>query len=159
MQARERLALAIGLAVALAVALFLLIEPMVRERGRLAAGLPRLSQDLVWMQGRLDDVRRLRAAGENGGESAPLAVVEVEGLLYELGLRARVRQVQSPAGQTAQLDLDAVDFGELAGFMLRVQEQGLGYVSGARIRRLEETGGMVMAELTLYPYRPAALTK
>ena len=40
MQARERLALAIGLALALAVALFLLIEPMARERGRLAADSP-----------------------------------------------------------------------------------------------------------------------
>ena len=90
------------------------------------------------MQARLGDVRRLRAAGQNGGASAPLAVAEVERLLHELGLRARVRQVQSAAGRAVQLDLDAVDFGELAGFMLRVQEQGPGYVSGARIRRLEE---------------------
>lgn len=152
-RARERLALSCAAVATLLTLLFLLFEPALDERRRLAAGIPQLRQDLTWMQAQLDELRRLRAVGAaRGATTASLSVAEVQRLLVELTLRAQFRQTQPASDRTVQLDFDAVNFAELAQFILRVEQQGLGYVSRAQIRRLAGTEGRVRAALTLRAY-------
>jgi len=60
---REQALLGGGAVVLLLTVAYLMIEPVLEERRRLAAEIPQLRQDLAWMQEHLAEVQRLRRAG------------------------------------------------------------------------------------------------
>ncbi|SCY16532.1 type II secretion system protein GspM [Thiohalorhabdus denitrificans] len=153
---RERAVLAGGGAALLLVLAYLLIEPHLAERQRLAREIPELREDLSWMREHVAEVKRL------GGESAGPASGSVEGersfgpalvedSLRGAGLADEVETLRSSGDEGVQVAFTRVAFPELAGWLGDLRQRSGAKVRTARIQRNEEQEGVVEAELTLVP--------
>ena len=94
---RQKQALMVASASLSAVVLFLLLEPLVEERRRLSAELPRLREDLAWMEAHVDKAKKLSVPAATEGQQVSPA--QVESLLQQTGIRQQVAGMQPLAGQ------------------------------------------------------------
>ena len=148
--AREKYGLFAVPAAVVAVVLFLLLEPLVDERRRLSAELPRLRDDLAWMESHVGQARQLNAPAVNGGTQA-VSAARVEALLQEAGMRQQVSAMQPLPEPGLLLSFNEVDFADLLVFVSRLQDEGYARVSGARVSGTDAYNGRVTAELKLLP--------
>lgn len=132
-----------------AVILFLVLEPLVDERHRLAAELPRLREDLAWMEAHADRAKKLSAPGVTAGQQVSPA--QVETLLQETGIRQQVAAMQPMTGQGMQLSFDSVNFPDLLVFISRLQDEGYARIGSTEVYGTGAYDGQVMAELKLLP--------
>jgi len=149
---RERNVLAAGAALLLITIVYLLIEPVIQQRARIQAELPRLREDLAWMQQQGATIEQLR--GSNGmvntGRSG-LTISLVEELLREAGVHAQVSDLRPGPGQSVVLRFNQVAYTQLMELLLQLRVRAAARVSLASITRLQDQPGMVEASLTLGP--------
>ncbi|MFP4615515.1 MAG: type II secretion system protein GspM [Thiohalorhabdus sp.] len=153
---RERVILAVGIAALLLVGAYLLIEPHLEERQRLAQEIPELREDLSWMREHLAEAKRL--GGESGapdpdageGESS-FGPALVEESLQGAELAEEVETLRSSGEEGVQVAFTRVAFPELVGWLGDLRQRSGAEVRTARIQRNGEQEGMVEAELTLVP--------
>ena len=132
-----------------AVILFLLLEPLVEERRRLSAELPRLREDLAWMEAHVDKAKKLDVpAVTAGGQVSP---AQVETLLQETGIRQQVAGMQPMAGQGMRLSFNSVNFANLLVFISRLQDEGYAHIGSTEVNGTDAYDGQVTAELKLLP--------
>lgn len=147
---RERWTLIAGASAVGVVALYLLVEPQIQERRRLAAELPQLRQDLAWMRQRVDAASRLNAGAR---KQNPDRESEVTPALVQEAVRASDLQDQlaelGTAGGGVRLSFEQVAFAQLVSLMQDVKRRANARVVAANIQRLPDESGMVRAELTL----------
>ncbi|HKL76820.1 MAG TPA: type II secretion system protein M [Gammaproteobacteria bacterium] len=149
---REQALLGGGAVVLLLTVAYLMIEPVLEERRRLAAEIPQLRQDLAWMQEHLAEVQRLRRAGTATprSEGAPrLTPARVEGALRQAGLGEQVAGLRPAGDGGVRVTFEQVAFPELAQWLHRLHQDSGATVTKARVRRLSGEAGMVEAQLTL----------
>ena len=150
--ARERVALVIA-AVALVITVgYLALEPALQERRRLAREIPKLRQDLAWMRGHVNEIRRLQAqsgsAAEPGAGSLTPAVVESS--LRGAGLAEKLEGLR-PEGNGVRLVFERIAFGKLLDWLRSFQRQTGAVARGAQVERIPDAPGQVKARLTLAP--------
>lgn len=148
---RERVALVVGGVALLATAGYLLLEPVIKERQRLAAEIPQLREDLTWMQEKLATVQRLQRQG-GGGASAPsraLTPALVQAAIRRAGLQEEVAGLRTARGGGVRVTFDQAPFAAVTEMLQDLRRRSGARVAGARIERLAETEGQVKAELTL----------
>ena len=148
--AGEKQGLTAAFVLLLAVALFLLLEPLVDERRRLSAELPRLREDLAWMEARVGMARELGAPVKND-EQPGISPARVEALLQEADMRQQVSGMQPLAGQGMLVSFNEVDFADLLVFISRLRVEGHARVAGTQVNGMGEDNGLVSAELKLLP--------
>lgn len=148
--AREKQGLTAASILLLAAALFLLLEPLVDERRRLSAELPRLRADLAWMEAHAGMAGELDAQAGNGEQPA-VSPARVETLLREAGMQQRISGMQPLAGQGLLLNFNEVNFADLLVFMSRLQDEGHAHVAATQVNEMGEADGLVSAELKLLP--------
>jgi type II secretory pathway component PulM len=150
--AREKLVLLAGAVILLLTTIYLVLEPVVQERERLQTEIPKLQEDLAWMQSHISDINRLR--GVVGAATVPvqtLTLAVVEDALREAGLKEQTTDLRPAAGQGVQLVFDQVAFADLMELLSQLQRRIAARVSQARIDRLENMPGMVKANMSLVP--------
>lgn len=148
---RERWVLMIGGAALGLTALFLIIEPVVRERQRLAAEIPQLREDLAWMKARVGTIERLRS--QEGGGPAPnpgtLTPAQVQGAVGQAGLREELAELETAGEGVVRLSFEGVAFPDLTQLLQTLRRTTGARVTQARIQALADKPGMVEAQLTL----------
>ena len=146
---REKLGMMAVSALLSAVALFLLLEPLVDERRRLYEELPRLREDLAWMEANLSKAGKPDAPHAN--DEQPVSPARVEALLQEAGIRQLASEMQPLADRGLRVSFNEVNFPDLLVFISRLQDEGYARVTGMRVNGLEGYNGLVTAELKLLP--------
>lgn len=148
---REKSLLAMSAALLLCIFIFLALEPVMLRRQRLAGDIPRLRDDLAWMQSQLAELERLQ--GTNGTSSradAPLSVALVEQLLQQVDIYDQVSDLRPVQGQSVSIRFENVVYARLIEFLAALRTHAAARVSLASIRRIEPAGH-VEASLTLSP--------
>jgi general secretion pathway protein M len=150
---REQWLLVAGGAALALVALYLVLEPRLRERQRLAAEIPQLRQDLTWMEARVAVAQRLAGeAGTGDGEGEGAATITpalVQEAVRGGGLQQQLAELGTNPGGGVRLSFREVPFGQLLELVQAVKRRTGARVASARIRRLPDQPGLVKAELTL----------
>ena len=148
---RERVALVAGGLALLPILVYLLLEPRLTERARLAAEIPQLRQDLGWMRGQVAEIRRLRQQAGSSSQPAAgsLTPAAVERSLRGSGLGEKLEELGPDGEGRVRLVFPEVAFADLTEWLGRVREAGGAVVRKARIERIEAKDGMVEARLTL----------
>lgn len=146
---RQKQVLMVASASLSAVVLFLLLEPLVEERRRLSAELPRLREDLAWMEAHVDKAKKLSVPAATEGQQVSPA--QVESLLQQTGIRQQVAGMQPLAGQGMQLSFNNVNFPDLLVFISRLQDEGYARIGSTEVNGTGAYDGQVTAELKLLP--------
>lgn len=148
--ARERLVLVAGTALLVLILLYLIVEPVLLRRERLAADIPRLREDLVWMQSRLAELEQLQ-----GTDNAPaqtktaLSVAMIEELLHEANIYDQVSDLRPVQGQSVMIRFKQVAYDRLLEFLSALRDRAAARVSLASIELVQDLPGRVEASLTL----------
>ena len=152
---REKIALGAGVIFLFVTAIYLVLEPVVEERERMAAEIPGLKEDLEWMQARVDEINGLRERGTGVNTSAPviLTPVMVEDALRRAGLLQQVTDMKQGSGQDVVVVFDKIPFGRLMDFLFDLKSSSGARIKFARISRLNDDTGHVSASLTLISRR------
>ena len=152
---REKRVLSAAAVALLCVVLFLVMEPVVKERQRLSAELPQLRADLAWMQSRVADAKRLRAMrGSATTESGQgLRLAQVENILRGVGIQDQISGLRPLDKQGLSVSFSDVAFSDLVEFIFRLQDSGQGRIAKAQVNRIEDQSGVVSADLALLPYQ------
>lgn len=147
---RERVALVAGGLAVLATAGYLMLEPVIKERQRLAAEIPQLRQDLAWMQEKLDTVKRLqRQSAPEGATSRTLTPAMVQAAVRRAGLQEQVAGLRTAGGEGVRVTFDRAPFAAVTEMLQDLRRRSGAQVTQARIDRLPESEGQVKAELSL----------
>jgi type II secretory pathway component PulM len=149
---RERTVLVSGVLLVLCVSIWLIMEPVIQQRHRMLAELPKLEQDLSWMQDNVEQVNRLRG-GNNAattGKTA-LSVALVEEIMRDTGVHEQVSELRPTSGQGVMVKFSKVAYSQLMEFLFRLKDRAEVRVSLASISRLQDQAGMVEASLSLSP--------
>jgi len=146
---RERLlvAAATGLGV-----LFLIYavawRPLVRESNQLLQVNAQQRSDLAWMRSAAREVQLLRrSAPRKGGQAAGSLLGTVDALARQAQVKDRIRRIQPDGDRMVRVEMDAVDFNRLIGWLGLLSAQGI-ETSSLSLTRVEETHE-VEARLTL----------
>ncbi|MFB6261343.1 MAG: type II secretion system protein GspM [Thiohalorhabdaceae bacterium] len=147
---RERAALVIGAVAVGATALYLIVEPMIKERQRLASEIPELRQNLAWMKGKLETVKRLQPRDEEGTVAPEdgLTPAVVQAAVRRAGLQKQMSGLRTN-GSGVKVSLNEAAFAEVTEMLQDLRRRSRARVTEARIERLPEGEGKVDAELTL----------
>jgi len=149
---RERHVLAAGAALLLITIVYLLIEPVIQQRARMQAEMPRLQEDLAWMQQQVAAIEQLRGSrGTVNTATSGLTISLVEELLRESGVHAQVSDLRPGSAQSVVLRFNQVAYPQLMELLLKLRMRASARVSLASITRLQDQPGMVEASLTLSP--------
>lgn len=148
---REKLMIGTGLIVLAITVIFLILEPVMKERQRMAAEIPRLREDLAWMKDHAEEVQRLRVSDlpVSGGIVKVLTPVAVENALSRAGLQDKVSDMKSGKNQEVMITFEEVSYGNLVEFLYDLNQYSGAEVSFARINQVREKSGVVKAGLTL----------
>ncbi|MFA9462056.1 type II secretion system protein GspM [Thiohalorhabdus sp. Cl-TMA] len=149
---RERALLIGGGAALVLVVFYLILEPRLQERQRLAAEIPQLREDLAWMQRHLSQAKQLgNRAGPGGGEGEERSLTPalVEESLRGSGLNERVTALRPSGGRGIQVAFDQVPFPELATWLRQLRNRSGAEVRKARFERLAGKEGVVKVDLVL----------
>ncbi len=149
--AREKVALIAGGAALGATVVFLLLEPVLAERQRIQAEIPKLREDLRWMRDHVEEVRQARQQAAPGAEAPKdaLTPAAVEGSLRRAGLAERLEELSPDGGGRVRLVFPEVPFADLTQWLGRIRTGAGAVVHKARIERVEAKEGLVRARLTL----------
>ena len=150
---REKLALSVTAMSLLFVMIFLVLEPVVRERRQLSAEIPQMRADLAWMKAHSADVKRLRGISGStpGGADHAFSPAKVEGILRAVKLQDQLSHLQPLAEGGINISFNEVVFSELVEFIFRLQDSGHVRVASVRVKKIEDKNGRVTAELVLLP--------
>lgn len=149
---REKIALMAGLCTLILLAAYLILEPVHREYRRMQEEMPKLHDDLIWMQSQLGEIRKLQGNGvtaNSAGQSLSLPLVEE--ILRETGLKEKTSELRPAGSQGVRVSFDEVAYGDLMEFLSSLRQRSNARVSEADIGRLENRDGMVKAGLSLVP--------
>ena len=148
---REQLAVLSAAAACLLYVIYLLLHPVMVEKHRMAAEIPRLRADIEWMRSRTDRVKAIQqgsaAAGDRLGRS--LTPADVEQVLRMTALHQQVVDMR-PDSEGISLSFDEVEYPRLLDFIYEMQKLYGNSISHAVIRQLENRRGFVKADLRLY---------
>lgn len=144
---REKSILLGGTTLLVLIVIYLLLEPELERRARMQNDIPRLREDLAWMQSQLPELQRL--TGTNAGQptGAPLSIALVEDLLRQSGIHDRVSELR-PVDGSVSLRFEEVSHAGLMQFLSVLTTRSTVRIAAAGIRRLESAGN-VEASLTL----------
>lgn len=149
---REQWLLASAAGMLLFVFVYLLFEPVLQRREQLHADIPRLHEDLVWMQTQLADLERRRGTADPSPSTrTPLTITLVEELLRNAGIHEQVSDLRPVQGQSVMVRFDQVVYTQVMEFLLQVHNRAAARVSLASIRRMQDQTGQVEVSLTLSP--------
>ena len=150
---REKLALSVTAMSLLFVMIFMVLEPVVKERQRLSAELPQMRADLAWMKAHSADVKRLRGISESTSDEADHAFspAKVEEILRAVNMQDQLSHLQPLAEGGINISFNEVVFSELMEFIFRLQDSGHVRVASVRVKKVENKNGLVTAELVLLP--------
>lgn len=149
---REKVALIVAALAVVATTVYLVLEPMVEQRQRLAREIPEMRKDISWMRSHLEEVRRLRA-GSPAGDQSPeggLTPAMVERSLESAGLAEKLKGLR-PEGDGVRLVFEQVAFADLLEWLASFRRQNAAVAKGARIERGDQARGRVEARLSLAP--------
>jgi len=148
---RERVALVVGGLAVLATAVYLMLEPVIQERQRLAAEIPQLRQDLGWMQEKLDTVQRLQQQSAQGKTAASrtLTPAMVQAAVRRAGLQEQMAGLRTTGGEGVRVTFEQAPFAAVTEMLQDLKRRAGAQVTQARIDRLPESEGQVKAELSL----------
>jgi len=147
---REKTVLISGAVLVLGVCIWLIMEPAILQRQRMLAELPKLEQDLAWMQDNVDQVNRLRG-GNNAattGKTA-LSIALVEEIMRDAGVHEQVNELRPTSGQGVMVKFSKVAYPQLMDFLWRLKNKAKARVTLASISRLQDQAGMVDVSLSL----------
>ena len=135
------------------VMIFLVLEPVVRERQRLSAEIPQMRADLAWMKAHSADVKRLRGISGPTSDAADHAFspAKIEEILRAANMQDRLSHLQPLAEGGINIRFNEVVFSELVEFIFRMQDSGHVRVAGVQVKKVEDKNGLVTAELVLLP--------
>jgi len=148
---RERAILIGGGVALLLVVIYLIMEPRIEERHRLAADIPQLQEDLAWMQRHVQEAKQLRAQGGKDTETdaGDLTPAVVEESLRRGGLADAVDDLRPAGDRGVEVAFRKVRFPKLAQWLHNLEASSGARVHKARIERLDGNKGVVKADLTL----------
>lgn len=138
-----------GVAILILIVIYLLLEPALESRNRLQSDIPRMREDLVWMQAQVPELQQLLGTNAGRPSGEPLSVALIEDLLRQSGIHEQVSELR-PVDQTVSLRFDEVSYSGLMQFLSALTSRTAARVGAAGIRRLE-TASHVEASLTLKP--------
>lgn len=147
---REKSTLVSGVVLLLCTGIYLALEPALLRRGQLAADIPRLRDDVTWMQSQLPELEQLHGANNSSTAGTPLSVALVEELLRQSGIYEQVTDLR-PVQQSVTIRFDKVVYAQLVEFLSAVRARAAARISLASIRRNPDHAGHVEASLTLSP--------
>ena len=147
---REKTVLVSGVLLVLCVSIWLIMEPVIQQRQRMLAELPKLEQDLAWMQNNVEQVNRLRGSNNAAttGKTA-LSIALVEEIMREAGVHEQVSELRPTSGQGVMIKFSKVAHPQLMDFLLRLKNKAKARVTLASISRLQDQAGMVEVSLSL----------
>lgn len=144
---REKSVLLAGATILVLIVIYLLLEPALERRERLQSDIPRMRENLVWMQAQVPELQQLLGTNAGRPSGEPLSVALVEDLLRQSGIHEQVSELR-PVDQSVSLRFDDVSYSGLIQFLSALTSRTAARVGAAGIRRLETTGH-VEASLTL----------
>jgi len=144
---REKIALGTGIAALLLLSLFLVLAPMVEEKRRLSGDIPRLRQELAWMQAHLGELRSLQARSSLE-EARPVSPAMLEKALRQARLQDQVSELRPDGAGQVEMKFEQVPYRDLVHLLHRLRRESGAVVSTAMIRESEGNAGMVEAGLT-----------
>ena len=149
---REKTVLCSGVLLVLCVCIWLILEPVMQQRERMLAELPKLEQDLTWMQANVEQVKHIRG-GNNAATpgKTTLSVALVEEIMRETGVHELVSELRPTSGQGVKIKFSKVAYPQLMDFLFRLKNRVQARVSLASISRLQDQAGMVEVSLSLDP--------
>ena len=149
---REKSMLVTGAVLLVLIILYLIVEPALLRRERLAGDIPRLREDLAWMQSQLAELQQLRGVdGASAQARMPLSVAMVEELLHQVDIYDQVADLRPVQGQSVMIRFKQVGHDKLMEFLSALRDRAVARVSLASIERVQDQPGRVEASVTLSP--------
>lgn len=149
--ARERFAVTLGIAAIFCTLVFLLINPVIKEKSRLNAEIPKLREDLTWMQAHMDEVKLLQRQDSPGSrsQSQHLTPAAVENVLRREGLLQQVTDLRPNEQRGVSISFGGVPYADLMDFLYELNVHHTVEVDYARVQKLSAIPGLVNANLSL----------
>jgi general secretion pathway protein M len=123
-------------------------RPMVQESERLRQVNAQQRSDLAWMRSAAREVELLRRnAPHKAGRASGSLLGTVDALARQAQVKDRIRRIQPDGDRMVRVEMDAVDFNRLIGWLGRLTSQGI-ETSSLSLTRVEGTHE-VEARLTL----------
>jgi general secretion pathway protein M len=146
---RERL---LVIAAAVLAVLFLIYSmawrPLVQESERLREVNAQQRSDLAWMRSAAREVKLLRrSAPRKPGRASGSLLGTVDALARQARVKDQIRRIQPDGDRMVRVEMDAVDFDGLIGWLGRLAAQGI-ETSSLSLTRIDRTH-QVEARLTL----------
>jgi type II secretory pathway component PulM len=148
---REQVILLVGVVITTFVLIYLLIEPVLKERSRMSADIPALQSDLIWMQSHVQEIQNLMSTGSNniGTKRASLSLSSVQTILSEMSLSQKVKELSPMASQGIRLNFTEIQYPDLIELMFKLESITGARISNAQFSLIENNTGVVQATLIL----------
>lgn len=146
---RERSALTLGVAAIFCTLVFLFINPVIKEKSRLNAEIPKLREDLAWMQAHMDEVKLLKKQDKPGSVSRYLTPAAVENVLRREGLLKQVSDLRPNDQKGVSISFSEVPYADLMDFLYELNTHHTVKVDYARVQKLSTIPGLVNVNLSL----------
>ena len=147
-QPREKLVLALGVAAVLLTGLFLLLEPLYEEHQYRSAEIPRLEDDLSWMQVQVVGLAG-RKPGSMQGNLTVVSVVKVEKLIKLSKLSSYLSAMKPVNNGGVSLSFDRVPYTQFIDFIYSARSEFGPVISRLSMQPLQEEVGMILVKMEL----------
>ena len=147
-QPREKLVLALGVVAVLLTGLFLLLEPVYEEHQYRSAEIPRLEDDLFWMQAQSTSLEGSRKAPTSSPASS-VTVVQVEKLIKLNKLSGYLGSMKPLGAGGVSLSFDKVPYGRFIDFIYSARAEFGPAISKVSLQPLQEEEGMISVSMEL----------